>query len=144
MRAWVLVLAVGLGIALSPDGRAQTPSGSPGLIAHLECQRRSTPGRVLCEAELEVESGVLRWGDVLVLQAPSFAPPLRARVGPSALFAKTERRQRLQLGLVANAAGSGTLRVRARAVRCPDQRGENCRALVSEMSARVVVGPITD
>ena len=64
----------------------------PELSARLECQRRPTPGRVLCEAELELSSGVLRWVDVLVVEAPAFARPLRARVGSSALFMKTEWR----------------------------------------------------
>ena len=115
----------------------------PELSARLECQRRPTPGRVLCEAELELSSGVLRWVDVLVVEAPAFARPLRARVGPSALFMKTERRQRLQLALAATDVGEGRLRVRARAVACPDSTGRDCRPQVREIEASVAVGPIT-
>jgi hypothetical protein len=115
----------------------------PELSAHLTCQRRPTPGRVLCEAELELSSGVLRWADVLVVGAPDFAWPLRARVGPSALFMKTERRQRLQLALAATEVGEGSLRVRARAVACPDTTGRDCRPQVREIEANVSVGPIT-
>jgi hypothetical protein len=99
---------------------------------------------VLCEAELELTSGVLRWADVLVVAAPEFARPLRSRVGPSALFMKTERRQRLQLALAATELGSGHLKVQARAVRCPDASGRDCRALVREVETRVAVGPITE
>lgn len=113
-----------------------------GLHARIECQPRPTPGRVLCEAELEVETGVLRWADVLVIQAPAFAPPLRARVGPGATFMKNDRRQRLQLALAATEQGAGTLAIRARAVHCPDASGRNCRPVVREASASVFVGPI--
>jgi hypothetical protein len=115
----------------------------PELSARLTCQRRPAPGRVLCEAELELSSGVLRWADVLVVAAPDFARPLRARVGPSALFMKTERRQRLQLALAATEVGEGSLRVRARAVACPDTTGRDCRPQAREIEASVSVGPIT-
>jgi hypothetical protein len=99
---------------------------------------------VLCEAELELASGLLRWADVLVVAAPEFARPLRSRVGPSALFMKTERRHRLQLALAATEVGQGTLKIRARAVFCPDATGRDCRALMHDTEARVAVGPITD
>ena len=122
-----------------PLASAQLPEFS----ARLECQRRATPGRVLCEVELELASGVLRWADVLVVAAPKFARPLRARVGPSASSMKTERRQRLQLALAATDVGEGDLRVRARAVACPDATGRDCRAQVRELEASVSVGPIT-
>jgi hypothetical protein len=114
------------------------------LSARLVCPRRPEPGRIVCEAELELESGVLAWADVLVLEAPQFAPPLRSRVGPSALHMKSDQRQRLQLALAATAPGSGTLRVRARAVACPDASLRGCQSLARETQARVEVGPITD
>lgn len=122
-------------------------SGSAGaedslLQARIACQPRPTPGRVLCEAELEVETGVLRWADVLVLEAPAFAPPLRARVGPSELFMKSDRRQRLQLSLAATQEGAGVVKIRARAVHCPDASGRSCLPVVREASARVSVGPV--
>lgn len=138
MKAAAPCLLLGALLAL---GSAPPPAE---LSVRLECQRRPTAGRVLCEAEVEVDRGVLRWVDVLVVQAPSFARPLRARVGPSALFMKTERRQRLQLALAATELGVGQLTVRARAVVCPDARGTSCRALSRSGEARVSVGPITD
>ncbi|HWO13110.1 MAG TPA: hypothetical protein VNN80_26600 [Polyangiaceae bacterium] len=116
----------------------------PAPSARLVCPRRPGPGRIVCEAELELDRGVLVWADVLVLEAPQFAPPLRARVGPSALHMKSDQRQRLQLALAATAPGSGTLRVRARAVACPDATLRGCWSLVREAQARVEVGPITD
>lgn len=120
-------------------------AASPSVLrAGLECQRRATPGRVLCEAEIEVEAGALVWADVLVLEAPSFAPPLRARVGPKAVFMKTGRRHRLQLALAATSDGQGVLRVRGRAVVCPDRAGTDCRAVVREAEAVVAVGPIVE
>jgi len=132
-----------LGLSVTgPAGAA--PAAPRELSVRLECQRRPTPGRVLCEAELELISGVLRWADVLVVAAPDFAPPLRSRVGPSALFMKTERRQRLQLALAATQLGRGTLKVHARAVSCPDATGRDCRALVREVETTVAVGPITE
>jgi hypothetical protein len=142
-RRWAS--AGGVWLALSSGSVAGAPSvpAEPELSARLVCPRRPTPGRVVCEAELEVDSGLLSWADVLVLEAPAFAPPLRARVGPSALFMKTEQRQRLQLALAATSAGTGTLRVRARAVHCHDAQRAECHPTTREASARVEVGPIT-
>jgi hypothetical protein len=121
------------------------PAEPPGdLSARLVCPQRPGPGRVVCEAELEVDSGVLAWADVLVIEAPPFAPPLRSRVGPSALFMKSEHRQRLQLALAATATGSGLLRVRARAVLCTDPEMRACRPALREAEAQVVVGPYTE
>jgi len=136
--SWALPLVAVCGAA--PLAQAAPPEAS----VRLSCQRRPTPGRVLCELELELSSGVLRWADVLVVEAPGFARPLRARVGPNGLFMKTERRQRLQLALAATQAGHGVLRVQARAVRCPDASGRDCQALVREADAVVAVGPITE
>jgi hypothetical protein len=116
---------------------------APELSARLVCPRRPTPGRVVCEAELEVKAGVIAWGDVLVLEAPAFAAPLRTRVGQSALFMKSEQRQRLQLALAATSAGSGLLRIRARAVVCGGAGLDDCRPALREAEALVQVGPIT-
>ena len=136
-RAWLYGLAL-LGASIA---NAAAP---PELSARLVCPRRPGPGRVVCEAELELEAGVLAWADVLVLEAPPFALPLRSRVGPNALHMKSDQRQRLQLALAATAPGSGTLRVRARAVACPDATLRGCQPVVRETEARVEVGPITE
>jgi uncharacterized protein (DUF58 family) len=114
------------------------------LSVRLVCPPRPAPGRVVCEVELEVEAGTLAWADVLVIEAPPFAPPLRSRVGPTALFMKTEQRQRLQLALAATRAGSGELRVRARVVWCADAERRACRPMVRQAEATVRVGPITE
>jgi hypothetical protein len=117
---------------------------APELRVELVCPRRHTAGRVVCEVELEVETGVLAWGDALVLEAPEFASPLRSRVGPSAAVMKSEQRQRLLLALAATRPCTGTLRVRARAVLCGDAALDDCRPAQREASALVRVGPITD
>ena len=133
------LLAAGLTL---PDAALGTPVDE--LSARLACPPRPGPGRVVCEVELEVDAGTLEWADVLVIEAPSFAAPLRSRVGPTALFMKTEQRQRLQLALAATRAGSGRLRVRARAVACSDVARRACRPLSREVEAPVRVGPITE
>ena len=132
-----------LSLALSATSLASA-AAPPELSARLVCPRRPGPGRIVCEAEIELDAGVLAWSDVLVIEAPPFAPPLRARVGPSALHMKSEQRQRLQLALAATAPGSGTLRVRARAVACPDATLRGCVSVVRETETRVEVGPITE
>jgi len=142
-RLWAGACGVWLALSSSSVAGAPPVAAEPELSARLVCPRRPTPGRVVCEAELEVDSGVLSWADVLVLEAPAFAPPLRSRVGPSALFMKTEHRQRLQLALAATTAGTGVLRVRARAVHCHDAQRAECHPTTREASARVEVGPIT-
>jgi hypothetical protein len=122
-------------------------ASEPPLSVTLECPRRATPGRIVCEAELEVARGQLTWGDVLVLEAPEFARPLRARVGPSAATMQRERRMRLQLALAATSAGEGRLHVRARAVYCTGQGPagpDPCRPITGEAQALVRVGPITE
>jgi hypothetical protein len=91
-----------------------------------------------------VQSGVLAWADVLVLEAPAFAPPLRSRVGSGALFMKTDQRQRLQLALAATGTGAGVLRVRARAVLCANDGSSACRPVTRLAEARVQVGVISE
>lgn len=138
LRRWVWIAAL---LAL-PAPSLGAPADE--LSARLVCPSRPGPGRVVCEVELEVEAGSLAWADVLVTEAPPFAAPLRARVGPSALFMKTEQRWRLQLALAATHAGSGRLRVRARAVWCSEAGARACRPVAREAEASVQVGPITE
>lgn len=136
---WLGLLVAGLTLSMGASG---APSDE--LSARLVCPPRPGPGRVVCEVELEVDAGTLAWADVLVIEAPSFAAPLRSRVGQAALFMKTDQRQRLQLALAATRAGSGRLRVRARAVACADPDGRACHPVFREVEAPVQVGPITE
>jgi hypothetical protein len=139
---WACVAALLVPIALPVPALGGPPV--EGLSARLVCPPRPGPGRLVCEVELEVETGNLAWADVLVTAAPAFAAPLRARVGPHALFMNTEQRWRLQLALAATRAGTGRLHVRARAVWCLDTERRACRAVVRDTEAAVQVGPITE
>lgn len=112
------------------------PDPSP-LAAALTCTPEPAPGRVACELELEIERGRLAWFDAVVLSAPDFAPPLRARVASSSASSRTDRRARLPISLLARREGRGTLAVRARAVVCD---GRRCRTEQRDVEAEVKVG----
>lgn len=73
--AAVLVLATS-----APRPAPAAPGAGPLRVA-LICERRATPGRLVCELEAEVDSGRIAWADVVVRGAPDFASPLRDRVG---------------------------------------------------------------
>ncbi len=109
--------------------------------ARLSCRPQASPGRVYCELELEVGSGRLSWVDALVRRSPSFARPLRARVGMRQATARSERRVRLPVVLVATDNGAGELVVEARAVVC---HGKLCTSAVKASRAVVQVGPVHD
>ncbi|MCB9586299.1 MAG: hypothetical protein H6718_12925 [Polyangiaceae bacterium] len=103
------------------------------------CQRVAAPGRVLCEVETELPSGKLEWGDAVVVSTPEFAKPLRARVGPNEASARTPRRLRLPVALVATATGDGMVVFGARGVACSD--AGHCEAFRIESRAELHVGP---
>jgi hypothetical protein len=140
VRARCLVIA-GAATVLLPTGQAL---GEEPLRGTLSCAHRSSPGRVVCELELEVTSGSLVWADLVVVEAPDFAPPLRSRVGPGEARATTNDRIRLPVALVAHEEGTGRLAVRGRAVRCSEsESGRTCVPESLVTTARVVVGPLT-
>lgn len=120
-----------------PSGGAAAPAP---IDATLRCQPAAAPGRVGCELEVEARSGRLTWADVVVLESPSFARPLRARFVAGADDARGDRRARVPISLVATSTGRGTLRVRARAVVCAADDGRRCRAAAASASAEVAVG----
>ncbi len=115
------------------------------LSANLSCRPQASPGRVLCEVELEVSSGRLPWADALVTDAPRFVRPLRSRVGPRQA-AEQDTRIRLPIALVATESGSGRLRVRARAVVCrkSTKGGELCLPETRDLATAIHVGPIRE
>ncbi len=138
-----LLLAALCGACLAaPPARA---AGSA-LSVSLSCRPQASPGRVLCEVELEVGAGRLPWADALVTAAPPFVRPLRSRVGPRQARTHQPTRMRLPIALVATASGHGTLRVRARAVVCTKARhaAELCVPETRELSAAISVGPIQE
>jgi hypothetical protein len=108
----------------------------PAIRAEVACEPASGPGKIRCEVTITPVGGRLLWADAIVLAAPPFVPPLRNRA------ASTDGRRdpagaRLPLALAATADGSGTLKVRARAVVCVEGA---CRPVAAEASTEVVVG----
>lgn len=127
----LLLLAV---CAVALVGAAPLP------VARLSCRPEAGPGRVLCELEVEAPASQrLTWADALVVEAPAFAAPLRARVGSSQATARTDSRIRLPVALGATHAGEGLLRVKARYVTCPSAPGP-CSSGTRTVEAAVRVG----
>lgn len=125
---------------------ASAGAAAEDLQATLSCAAREGKGRVLCELDLSVTSGRLSWADVLVVEAPSFAPPLRERVGGRAATERTSQRMRLPFALLAQASGRGQVVVKARAVVCratragvPGAPHELCTSHTRSLSAEVRV-----
>jgi hypothetical protein len=132
-----------LGCVLCALGGTTLANAEPSdLVPTLTCRPEAMPGRVSCELEVETSKGRLVWVDALVVRAPDFAPPLRARVGQIAAVGVTERRARLPIVLAAIRAGRGKLEVEARTVVCvdgADRRGA-CRPWSKRLEAKVEVG----
>jgi hypothetical protein len=105
------------------------------------CERKMAKGRVLCEVELEAATGRIAWADVVVRQAPPFAPPLRSRVAMTEARVRTDRRIRIPVALVATTTGRGMVVLQARAALCegPAAR-ELCRAVSEDVTTELVVG----
>jgi hypothetical protein len=131
-----LVLCVVAFAALAPrPARAAAP------LVRLSCRPAAAPGRVSCELEIEVAEGRLAWADALVVRAPPFARPLRARVSPRQASQRLDRRVRLPISLAATASGKGTLEVKARSVVClRTGRAERCTPHLEQVTADVEVG----
>ncbi|MBX3181305.1 MAG: hypothetical protein KIT72_14495 [Polyangiaceae bacterium] len=133
LAGWIaLVLALFVSRALSAS------SAPPAPTVTARCQPTLTPGRVLCEVEAEVSAGRLSWADAVVVSSPDFARPLRGRVGPSEATARTPRRVRLPIALVATGEGTGELRLRSRVISCTDDA--RCAPFQRSVSASVRVG----
>jgi hypothetical protein len=117
--------------------RVVRDQGLPSLEVEASCESLAGPGKVRCAVHVRPRGGIWRSGDVIVMAAPSFAPPLRTRAGLADLVRKDESEAEFALALAAVTDGSGTLRIKARAVVC-GERG--CRPVSAEAEARVVVG----
>lgn len=142
MGGRLLLLALAGACLCAVPARAEDSAQTLG--ANLSCRPQASPGRVLCEVELEVSRGRLRWADALVTTAPGFVRPLRSRVGPRQAETRQDSRIRLPIALVATASGQGRLEVRARAVLCTRSPGgpELCLPETRTLSTDVHVGPI--
>ncbi|MCA9595038.1 MAG: hypothetical protein KC776_17090 [Myxococcales bacterium] len=130
---WLIVLFALPAAAAEPEA----------VDARLACRQEASPGRVLCELEVEARQGQLTWADAVVTSAPDMATPLRARVGPSQATARTPTRIRLPLSLAASREGRAKLSVRARWVLCPGGK-RSCVPGHRTVTAEVVVGAIQE
>jgi hypothetical protein len=117
------------------EGRGVRPT--PSIAVDASCDAIAGPGKVRCAVHVRPRGGNWRWGDVVVVAAPPFAPPLRTRAGASDIVRKTDAEVEFALALAATADGSGALRVKARAVLCGDV---GCRPVSGETEAQVIVG----
>ncbi|HEX7671867.1 MAG TPA: hypothetical protein VF395_19870 [Polyangiaceae bacterium] len=107
------------------------------------CEHKATKGRVICDVEIEAGRGRVAWADVVVVEAPAFAPPLRSRVAVADARARTPSRVRIPVAFVATAQGRGTVTVRGRAVVCGNAVGggrASCGAASKEAKTELVVG----
>jgi len=126
----------------SPGRAAVGDAGAdlPSVAVSASCEPVAGPGKVRCAVHVRPEGGAWRGGDVIVVSAPPFAPPLRTRAGIADLVRKDESEVEFALALAAVADGAGTLRIKARAVVCG---ASGCRPVFAEADARVVVGVAT-
>ncbi|HEX4335943.1 MAG TPA: hypothetical protein VH062_08520 [Polyangiaceae bacterium] len=130
-------------LLLCPSITLAASDGGAPLEATASCERKATKGRVICDVELESTAARIAWADVVVTDAPAFAPPLRSRVGMADARARTERRVRLPVALIATSLGRGVVKMRARAVLClpgDSATAETCRPATKDVSADIVVG----
>ncbi|HVU01565.1 MAG TPA: hypothetical protein VHE30_07425 [Polyangiaceae bacterium] len=137
------VLALSLvGGAVRAEGAPPSgPAAPPPVAVTASCEHRQTKGRVLCDVELEAANGRLAWADVLVVRAPPFAAPLRARVQGSDARVRTEQRIRISVAFVATSLGKGTVALRARAVLCTKTgESETCVPRTEDAEAELSVG----
>jgi hypothetical protein len=131
------------GLALLAGGAGGAPDAlgaeAPLATAKVECAHASEPGRVRCEIEARVPVGTfLKWADVVVTKSPSFATPLRARVGPLEASAHEETVWRWTIALAARARGAGELAARVRIVSCVKK--DVCTTTELDAKGEIVVG----
>jgi len=132
-RVAAVLGCVALALFPANGGAAREPS----LAAEAKCDPVSGPGKVLCTVHERPVGGKLSWGDVIVLAAPPFAPPLRTRVAAGDASRNDPDGADFGLALAATADGTGELRVLARAVVCGEV---GCRPVRAEATAKVLVG----
>jgi hypothetical protein len=124
--------------AALPGTAARAADEPPPMTAKVECARLVEPGRVRCEVEVRAASGhPVHWADAVVVEAPPFAPPLRARVGPAEATTHEDSVWRWAIALAARGRGTGTIRIRVRGVACPT---EACVPFEVEARGEVAVG----
>lgn len=132
-------LTFALGFVLLAGSAA---AAEPGVKAELACRPEAAPGRVLCELKFAAQPGArLVWADALVISAPDFARPLRARIAPERFKGAGTGERKLSLGFLAAQTGVGRVVVKARAVVCRGEgEQERCSPESQDVSAEVRVG----
>jgi hypothetical protein len=116
---------------------AAEDAGPP--MATLSCPPVQAPGRVRCGVEARVAPGEsIAWGDVVLVETPTFISPLRARIGPHDATTRSPTAWRWEFALVARGKGAGQVEGRARLVVC---RESTCLPRELPVTGRVVVGP---
>lgn len=122
-------------LALAGDGGAANVEAA--LDAEVACDRAAGPGKIHCTVRERALGGKWTWGDVIVVSAPPFAPPLRTRVAAGDSSRSDADGADFALALAATRDGTGELRVLARAVVCG---ASGCRPVRAAASAQVIVG----
>ena len=135
-RVWLAPSVLGACVLLCIDtARADAP---PRMAGDIVCPS-AAPGRVVCSVALRAETERLVWADVLVTKTPTFAKPLRARIGFPERTEHSERSAVIPLALVAIGVGEGAIEVLGRAVLCEPQRRGACAARTLRLSGIVRV-----
>jgi hypothetical protein len=133
MRSALLVVALGLLVS--------TSAAEDAADVTLGCQPALDSGRIVCHVDYRSSSrGLLVWADALVVEAPPFVRPLRARA--PAVVEADGAKARAGLAFVPSSGGSGKISVRARLVSCGRGAGEDlerCRPSERELETTLVV-----
>jgi hypothetical protein len=121
---------------------APVAADEPDMKAELSCRSEAAPGRVLCELKYLAKPGArLVWADALVMEAPEFVRPLRARVTPERFKGAGSPERKVSLAFVAAKAGVGAVVVKARVVVCRGEgEQERCRPQSQDVRAEIRVG----
>jgi hypothetical protein len=131
------VALAGITAALAlPAARASDDAGA-GVA--LVCETVPAPGRVRCSVDARVgPDEKITWGDVVLVAAPPFVSPLRARIGPHDATVRDAGAWQWAFALVAKSAGRGLVEGRVRLVVC---RGDRCQPREVPVSGSIAVGP---
>ncbi len=134
---WVAFLLLTLLAAFARPAHAEADAGA--IQASLTCDHVDGPGRVRCEAEARAPAGQsIKWGDVVLLDAPPFTLILRGRIGPREATLQQPDVWRWAFAIAARQKGTGDLGARIRMVVC---QGKTCGPVEVSVSGKVVVGP---
>lgn len=108
--------------------------------ASMSCERAVEPGRIRCAVDARISKGAIAWGDVQLVDVPSFLTPLKGRISAADATTREPMAYRWALALVARQAGQGRVHGRVRLVVCEDAAHTRCVTSLSEVTAQVSVG----